>query len=115
MKRTYINLLGEKHPLCFSLSATEELCDVFGDLDAMKECLFNGTTGEKLKATIKVLDILLRAGRRYCETVGEPLPPAIKGSVADLIDGTDAEAVSAIFSAITGDADREVEAQPKNA
>lgn len=115
MKRTYIELMGEKHPLCFSLSATEELVEEFGDLEVMKEQLFKGSMGQKLHAAVTVLDILLRAGRRYAETVGEPLPPPIKGSVADLIDGTDAEAVTKIFAAITGDAEQTVEARSKNA
>ena len=115
MKVTYLTLQGEKHPLCFSLSATEELISTFGDLDRMKAELFGNDLAKKIRASVTVLDILLRAGRRYAETMGEPLPPQIKGSVADLIDGSDKTAITAIFGTIEAGSEREVETKQKNA
>ena len=115
MKRTYIELLGERHPLCFSLSAVEEITDAFGGMEGMTEALKNGTQAEKLKAAVKVLDILIRAGRRYCAAAGEELPPPIRGEISDIIDATDPASISAIFAAINADGKREIEAKSKNA
>lgn len=115
MKKTYIELLGERHPLCFSLSAVEEIAEEFGGVDEMSAALGNGTQLDKLKTATKVLDILLRAGRRYCELVGEELPPRIKGNIGDVIDASDPDSIKAIFAVIRGDSEREIEAKSKNA
>ena len=115
MKKGYVKILGEAHPLCFSLSAVEEICERFGSVDAMSDALTNGSQLETLKAASDVLDILIRAGRRYAKQVGEPLPPEIKCSVADVIDATDSNAISAIFSVMSDDTEREVEVKGKNA
>ena len=115
MKRTYIELLGEKHPLCFSLSAVEEIAAEFGGVDEMSAALKDGTGLEKIRATVKVLDILLRAGRRYCKAVGEDMPAPLPCDIGDIIDATDPSSVKAIFAAINGDSEREIEAKSKNA
>ena len=117
MRTTYIELLGEKHPLCFSLSAIEEICDEFGSVEEMQNILFNDEdTSGRLRAIGKLLNILIKAGRRYFNLIGEPLPKEIKGNVADLIDISDPDAVTKVFEAIASDSEREVEAQPtKNA
>ena len=114
MRITYIELAGNKHPLCFSLSATEEICDAFGDTDKMADAITSGNVAEKIKAVDKVLTILLAAGRRYCQEVGMELPPAIKGRPADVIDITSSSAVEAIFDTLKTDTERTVTAQSKN-
>lgn len=110
MKTTFINLLGEEHPLCFSLSAVNEINDEFGSLSAMD---YNN-----LSHLSKLLTILLKAGRRYYKASGreDELPKEIKGDVFDLMDATDPDSIAAIFAAINSDSEREVEARPpKNA
>jgi len=115
MKLSYIELAGAKHPLCFSLSATEEICEAFGDTSSMADAITAGSDIDKIKAIDKVLTILLAAGRRYCETVGMELPPALKGRPADVIDISDPSAVNAIFSTLQKDTERTIEAKSKNA
>lgn len=117
MKVTYIELLGERHPLCFSLSAIEDICDTFGSVEDMQTLLFDdANTSAKLKTVGKLLDILVKAGRRYFKLTGKELPPEIKGNVADLIDISDPNSITKVFEAINGDAEREIEARPsKNA
>lgn len=114
MKVNYIELLGAKHPLCYSLSAMEELCDVFGSLDAMFEEITNDNIGKQVKALNTMLGVLMKAGRIYAEAIGEELPPKLKCKPSDLIDMRDPEAVKAILGVISDDSKREVEAQSKN-
>ena len=111
MKLSYIQLgQGEKRPVCFSLSAIEDIEDAFGGLDAMQKALSEG----KVKAINKVLEIMLRAGEAYCRGMGIDCPPPLKCRPADLIDVTDNTVVTQIFEAITGDTERSIETQGKN-
>ena len=64
--------------------------------------------------TTTPLEILLKAGRIYASASGMELPEPLPCAPADLIDVTDGGAVRSIFSAITGDTEREVETIPKN-
>lgn len=110
MKISYVELAGEKHPVCFSLSAIEELEDEFGSLSEMRERLKEG----KVKAINKVLAIILRAGRTYCTGIGEECPPPLKCRPGDLIGVNDTGIISDIFSAMTADMNRSVEVKSKN-
>lgn len=111
MRVSYITLGGEKRPVCFSLSAIEDIEDRFGSLDKMRDELTSG----KVKSINAVLEIMLRAGQAYCEAVGEECPPPLKCRPGDLIDVTDNNVVHDIFAAITGDTERTVEVRSKNA
>lgn len=111
MKLSYVQLGGEKHPVCFSLSAIEDIEDEFGSLDQMREDLTNG----KIKAINTVLEIMLNAGRAYCVGMGMECPPRLKCRPADLIDVTDSDVVKDIFAVIGGDSERSVEVRSKNA
>lgn len=108
MKISYIELLGEKHPLCFSLSAVEKLTDEFGSLEEMQKKLSENS----IKATVKVLDVLLEAGRKYCEITHTDCPAPLPCSAADVIDLSDPDAVKTVFSAMSQE--REVEVAEKN-
>lgn len=110
MKLGHINLAGEEHPVCFSLSAIEDIEDEFGSLDAMREKLTSGST----KAINRVLEIMLRAGRAYCVGMGIDCPPALKCRPGDLIDVRDGGIIRDIFAVISGDSERTVEVQAKN-
>lgn len=114
MRVSTIELLGRKYPMCFSLTAATEMDEAFGGLENLSERIGAGGIAQQTAAINRALEILLKAGRVYASASGmeilEPLPCA----PADLIDVTDGAAVAAIFSAISGDAEREVETVPKN-
>ena len=113
MKIGYIKLAGEKHPLCFSLSATEEICEKFGDLSGMGEALDSKNEATRLNAVDSVLSILMKAGRRYCEVIGEELPPPLPCRPADVLGVFAKDAIEAIHETIGNGKARTVEAKPK--
>ena len=116
MKKSYIELLGEKHPMCFSLSAVEALCDEFGDIKELPARLKSGTLGDQAKTLDKILCILLNAGRKYCEIAGEELPEKLKCRPADVLDISEMkDSIAGVFEIFANDAKREVEAKTKNA
>lgn len=114
MRVSYIELLGEKHPMCFSLSASEELSSEFGGLEKMQNALESKDIAQVASAVDKVLVCLLKAGRIYVGATGGELPAELTCRPADLIDVTDGEAVKAIFTAISADTTRTVETKQKN-
>lgn len=111
MRLKYITLRGEQHPLCYNLYAVEEICDEFGSLEAMKDAIGDGSSGQ-LSAIGKLLRCLLDGGRAYCQEMEMELPRPVKNPSA-LIDVTDPETVRAIFSTVNGDQTTTVEAQGK--
>lgn len=115
MKISYIELVGKKYPLVFSLAASEAISDAFGGFDKMQEGLSGADTGKLAKTVDTVLAILLDAGQKYCKIAGIECPEALPCRPADVIDISDPAAVKAIFSAITNSNDREVEVASKNA
>lgn len=115
MKVSYIELLGEKHPMCFSLAASERIDEEFGSVDAMLDELHSKELRRIAKAADKVIQILMHAGRIYMSALGEPLPPPIPCRPADLIAVTDQESIQAIFSTMKEDSAQEVVTEPKNA
>lgn len=115
MKVSYIELLGQKHPMCFSLAASERIDEEFGSLDAMMDELHSKEIRRIAKAADKVLQILMHAGRVYMSACGEELPPAIPCRPADLIAVSDKESLEAIFSTMKDDSTQEVAAESKNA
>ena len=111
MKLSYIKLGdGEKRPVCFSLSAIEDIQDAFGGLDEMRE----GLTSGSIKPVNTVLEILLRAGEAYCKGMGIDCPPPLKCRPSDLIDATDTSIITQIIEAMTNDSERSIETQGKN-
>lgn len=115
MKVSYIELLGQKHPLCLSLAAVEALTEEFGDLSKMADELDERNLSKMASAVDRILTILLKSGRTYAGALGEELPPELPCRPADLIDVRDQAAVQAIFSAMRTDAERTVEVEGKNA
>lgn len=111
MKLSYVQLGGEKHPVCFSLSAIEAIEEEFGSLDEMRDGLTKGS----VKAINSVLEIMLDAGRAYCNGMGIDCPPRLKCRPADLIDVSDTDVVKDIFAVMSGDSERSVEVRSKNA
>lgn len=115
MKVSYIELAGRKYPMCLSLSAAAALEDTFGDLTKMGEALTHGSIRDKTAAVNDVLRILIAAGRTYVLAEGGEVPELLNCAPSDVLDVTSGAAVKAIFSTITGDTKREVEAEPKKA
>lgn len=114
MKVTYVEFLGQKHPLCFSLAASEKILEEFGSMEAMSHAVTGQDVVRKVHAIDQVLQILMQAGRIYVSACGEELPPELPCRPADLIDVTDPKAVTAIFAAVRSDTERTVEAEAKN-
>lgn len=114
MKLTYITLRGEQHPLCYNLYAIERMCDEFGGLEEMSAAVSSEKTGEQVRAVGKVLKILMDGGRAYCAEMAIDMPKPIANPAA-LIDVTSPETVQAIFSAIGGGKETEIEVASKNA
>ena len=115
MRVSYIELLGEQHPLCFSLAASEELSEKFGSLEKMQKEMVSKDISKVAKAFDTILTILLKAGRIYVSATGGKLPAELPCRPADLIDVTDREAVRSIFTVISADTARTVETKTKNA
>ena len=114
MRVSTIELLGQKHPLCFSLTAASEMEEAFGGLEQMSERMTGGSLAQRAGAINTALEILLKAGRIYASASGMEVPQALPCAPADLIDVTDGAAVQAIFSTMERDAEREVEAASPN-
>lgn len=114
MRTSYIELLGKRYPMCFSLTAATEMDEAFGGLEALSGRLREGSLAQRAADINRALEILLKAGRVYASASGMELPEPLPCAPADLIDVTDGAAVRAIFSAVSGDTAREVETVPKN-
>lgn len=115
MKVSYIELAGRKYPMCLSLTAAAALEDTFGGLTKMGEVLTQGSIRDKTAAVNDVLRILMAAGRTYVHAEGGEVPEPLPCNPSDVLDITSGAAVKAIFSTISGDTKREVEAEPKKA
>ena len=115
MRISYIELGGNKYPMCLSLTATEELTERFGDLSNMDKALSSGNIAEIARATNDIIEILMKAGRIYATYMGQDVPPELTCKPGDLIDITDGTAIKAIFETIRTEMGREVETKTKNA
>ena len=114
MKVSYVEFLGQKHPLCFSLAASEKILEEFKSLGAMSDAITGDDLVKKVYALDRVLQILMKAGRIYLSACGEDLPPELPCRPADLIDVRDPKATQAIFDVMRSDTERTVEAEGKN-
>lgn len=113
MRTGYIELAGEKHPLCFSLSAIEDVCEEFGSVESMRDALTSADVGANLHAIDSVLTILLKAGRNYARAMGQNLPPELPCRPADVIDPSDTGVIQAIFDTITDGSKHDVDVKVK--
>ena len=114
MRLTYVEFLGQKHPLCFSLAAVEKLVESFGSLDHLADALSSGDIAQLSASVDQVFRILMEAGRIYAKAIGEDLPPELPCRPADLIDVRDKSELQVIFDAMKMDSARTVETAPKN-
>ena len=114
MKLSYVELLGQKHPICFSLAASEELVKEFGSMEHFADALDGNDLAQTAQAVDKTFQILLKAGRIYASAIGEELPPELPCRPADVIDVRDKEPIASIFESVRSDAKRTVETESKN-
>ena len=113
MKVSYIKLLDRDYPLCFSLTASQELAEAFGGLDKMSKELASSDMAKMCKAVNVTLNALMKAGRIYAGAIGRECPEPLPCEPCDVIDMTDPESIKAIFAAINGDTERSVETKKK--
>ena len=113
----YIELLDKKYPLCFSSSAGEDIEREFGNVKKFAEVL-GDEDGKPFTALNRALEILMDAGRRYCNVAGLECPEPLPCRPADVLMLSDPETMKAtiavIFATLTGGSERTVEAQIKN-
>ena len=114
MRVSYVEFLGQKHPICVSLAATEQLVEAFGSLEQFADALDKSDLARTAQAVDTTFQILLKAGRIYASAMGEELPPELPCRPADLIDVRDRSAIAAIFAAMRADTSRTVEVEQKN-
>lgn len=113
MKVHYIELLGEKHPLCFSLAASEAIGERFGSMKAMYEALGSKNLQELAGAVDGALSILMHEGRIYASALGKELPQPLPASPAHFIALGDTEPTKKILDVIRDNSARTIEAAPK--
>ena len=114
MKVSYIELLGKKHPLCFSVKAASEMEEAFGGIEAFAEHLQEGSLVQKIQNMSTALQILMKAGRAYVSVSGGELPDPLPCDLEDLIDAADKTIWQTIMDVISGSTEREVETVVKN-
>lgn len=111
MRLHYLELLGQKHPMCFSAAAAEALDEHFSGLDKLVSALTGRQVGIRTRALDKVLSELLRAGRTYACAMGEDVPPPLPCRPAELVGAADTEVILAVLETIREDSDRRVRTQ----
>ncbi len=111
MKIKSIELLGAQHPLCFSMTASQNLTERFGSLGAMAEQLISDDIPTRVDAINDALTELMKAGRIYAKARGEELPPELPCRVADALPASFTSPVALILSVMQGDSKREVEVE----
>lgn len=113
MKVQYIELLGERHPLCFSMTAAKEITEDFGSFEEMANQIMSDNVSIRRDAATRAITVLLRAGRAYARARGDELPKEITCPVADIIGPETVPLVTLILTVIQGDSKREVATEDK--
>lgn len=109
MELHYIELLGDKQPMCFSMTAAQNLTRHFGSIEEMGEQLMNEDVSIRRDAINDALAELIRAGRAYAKAKGDPLPPELPCAVADVVGPETVPLVTLILNVLKRDSAREVE------
>lgn len=108
MKMHYVEMLGERHPLCLSFTAAAALDERFGGLENMTDAMMSGSVSKRAEALDVVLTEMMRAGRVYAAAMGEQLPKPIPCKPSDLLSAQDGSALAAVFAAVRANTHREV-------
>ena len=111
MNLKMIELLGEQHPLCFSMTVAQNLTRHFGSMEQFGEQLMHEDATIRRDAVCDALTELLKAGRIYAKAMGEPLPKEIPCQVSDILRPETAPLVALIVSVMQSGAKREVETE----
>ena len=98
MRMSYVEFLGRKYPLCFSMAASQELVETFASLDNMAVALHETILLEMAAAVHTILTLPMKAGRSYAQPVGEDASPTLPCMPVVLIYLTDTPAIHHIFN-----------------
>ena len=109
MELRYIELLGEKHPLCFSMSAAQNLTRHFGSMEEMGEQIMNEDVSVRRAAVVDVIAEMIRSGRVYAKAMGYDVPNPIPCDIADILEPDTVPLVGLILSVLRRDSSRDVE------
>ena len=109
MELRHIELLGEKHPLCFSMSAAQNLTRHFGSMEEMGEQIMNDDVSVRRAAVVDVLSEMIRAGRVYAKAMGYDVPKPIPCDIADILEPDTVPLVGLILSVLRRDSSRDIE------
>lgn len=109
----YVELLGERHPLCLSFAAAAELDERFGGLDNMADALMSGSIKDRAEAMDAALSEMMAAGRIYAAAEGQPLPKPIPCRPTELMSAQEGSALAAIFATVRENTIREVRTRGK--
>ena len=113
MRCKTVTLAGIEYPLRFSLRAVKACGEKYGSLEKMFEAIQRrgGGTLEVVDDCLWLLGVMLDAGYRYNLANGQSaLEPPPEDLLLDTLDL--AEMQVALLSAIAGDSERTVEAEP---
>ena len=110
----YLELAGNRYPMCYSASAAIMLDEQFGGVENISKKLNQkASVGEVAKTVVGIADVLVRAGMEYSRLVGLETPAVLQGSIGNLISMDDTDTVRSIMAVIMGDSKREVEVEEK--
>lgn len=104
----YVELLGERHPLCLSFAAAAALDEHFGGLEKMTDALLSESVRERAEAMDAVLGEMMQAGRIYAAAAGQPLPKPLPCRPTELLSAQEGAALAAIFATVRENTMREV-------
>lgn len=66
------DLAGKERLFCFNAWANAEIEEQFGGLEKWGNAVQTGDTSDKIEAIAQMGEILMEAGRRWCDFRGEP-------------------------------------------
>lgn len=112
MRKSSIEIEGQKHLLVFSVRVMDSCCDKWGSLDAIEDALSDSKTG--LRDNLWLLEQMMVAGDKYAKRNGIENPAPL--TLDELLDCYDMTNLAEIGNAIkaTFDASNETTVQTES-
>ena len=127
---TFVEIVGRKYPLSFSLAAAKEIINRFGSLEKMESTMasMESVSEDAIDTVTTILEILIKQGCAYLNKFGKDLPKE-KGAKYDeeyksltkeeIEVGIDVfevdKAIEAIWLCMNQSGKKEIETESKNA